>query len=164
MAQNEEIIRDMLTDFMPADPDQGMELLDKLDILLMRYEAAIREVRTRLEILNDELSLKGFQNPITNIMSRRKSTVSIFKKLKRQGDELSLESIQKNLNDVAGIRVICSFIDDIYKVARGPGRVLGRGMVDGVRGPGAGAAPLPRAGAARGGKAIVDLYFLTLIM
>ena len=57
MAQNEEIIRDMLTDFMPADPDQGMELLDKLDILLMRYEAAIREVRTRLEILNDELSL-----------------------------------------------------------------------------------------------------------
>ena len=51
-------------------------------------------------------------------MSRRKSTVSIFKKLKRQGDELSLESIQKNLNDVAGIRVICSFIDDIYKVAR----------------------------------------------
>ena len=118
MAQNEEIIRDMLIDFMPADPDQGMELLDKLDILLMRYEAAIREVRTRLEILNDELSLKGFQNPITNIMSRRKSTVSIFKKLKRQGDELSLESIQKNLNDVAGIRVICSFIDDIYKVAR----------------------------------------------
>lgn len=118
MSKNEEIIQEMLHEFLPADPDQGLETLEKLDILLMRYESAIREVRTKLEILNDELSLLGYQNPITTIRSRRKSTVSIFEKLKRQGDELSLRSIQENLNDVAGIRVICGFIDDIYKVAR----------------------------------------------
>ncbi len=90
---------------------------DKLDILLMRYDAAIREVRAKLEILNDELSLKGYQNPIINIFSLRKKTANIVEKLKRQGDPVTLESIQENLNDVAGIRVICSFIDDIYDVA-----------------------------------------------
>ncbi|MBR3053740.1 MAG: GTP pyrophosphokinase family protein [Firmicutes bacterium] len=118
MAKNEEIMREMLNNFLPQDPDQGMEALAELDELLMRYESAIREVRTKLEILNDELSLAGRQNPITNIISRRKKTISIFEKLVRQGDELSLKSIQENLNDVAGVRVICSFIDDIYKVAR----------------------------------------------
>ena len=115
---NDDIRREMLNNFLPVDPNQSVELLDQLDELLMRYESAIREVRTKLEILNDELSLSsGYQNPIKSIASRRKKTISIFEKLRRQGDELSLESIQKNLNDVAGIRVICSFIDDIYKVA-----------------------------------------------
>ena len=118
MSKNEEIMREMLTNFLPQDPDQGMETLEELDVLLMRYESAIREVRTKLEILNDELSLSGRQNPITNIISRRKKTISIFEKLVKQGDELSLRSIQENLSDVAGVRVICSFIDDIYKVAR----------------------------------------------
>ena len=118
MSKNEEIMREMLTNFLPQDPDQGMEALEELDVLLMRYESAIREVRTKLEILNDELSLSGRQNPITNIISRRKKTISIFEKLVKQGDELSLRSIQENLSDVAGVRVICSFIDDIYKVAR----------------------------------------------
>ncbi|MBQ6662785.1 MAG: GTP pyrophosphokinase family protein [Firmicutes bacterium] len=116
--KNEEVIREMLQNFLPQDPDEGRQTLEELDVLLMRYEAAIREVRTKLDILNDELSLLGHQNPIVNIMSRRKATVSIFDKLRRQGNELSLESIQENLNDVAGVRVICSFIDDIYKVAQ----------------------------------------------
>ncbi|MCR4711448.1 MAG: GTP pyrophosphokinase family protein [Clostridia bacterium] len=116
--KNEEVIREMLQNFLPQDPDEGRQTLEELDVLLMRYEAAIREVRTKLDILNDELSLLGHQNPIVNIMSRRKATVSIFDKLRRQGNKLSLESIQENLNDVAGVRVICSFIDDIYKVAQ----------------------------------------------
>ena len=119
MAYNEGTIRKMM-DVISADPDETMVALselDKLDDLLMRYEAAIREVRTKIEILNDELSLKGYQNPIINILSRRKKTFNILEKLKRQGDPISLESIQENLNDVAGIRVICSFIDDIYDVA-----------------------------------------------
>ena len=113
----EETIRHMLENFLPSDPDEAQVTLDAMDDLLMRYEAAIREVRTKLEILNDELSLKGYQNPIISIHSRRKKTVNIIEKLQRQGDPLSLESIQENLNDVAGIRVICSFIDDIYDVA-----------------------------------------------
>ena len=119
MANTESTIRKMM-DVLGGDPDDAkvaLSELDKLDDLLMRYEAAIREVRTKLEILNDELSLKGYENPIISINSRRKKTVNILEKLRRQGDPISLESIQKNLNDVAGIRVICSFIDDIYDVA-----------------------------------------------
>ena len=108
----------LITKYLPKDPDEAKEFMDELDILLMRYESAIREVRTKLEILNDELSLLGHQNPINRILSRRKKTLSIFEKLERQGDELTLSSIQENLNDVAGIRVICGFIDDIYKVAK----------------------------------------------
>lgn len=118
MDKRDEVLQNMLNEFLPSDPDEGLETLEKLDILLMRYESAIREVRTKLEILNDELSLQGNANPITSIQSRRKTTVSIFNKLKRQGNELSLESIQKNLHDVAGVRVICAYVDDIYKVAR----------------------------------------------
>ena len=90
----------------------------KLEVLLMRYDSALREVRTKLEILNDELSLTGMHSPISSISWRRKKTKSIFEKLERQGDPLTLESIEANLNDVAGIRVICAFVDDIYKVAR----------------------------------------------
>ncbi|MDD7511689.1 MAG: GTP pyrophosphokinase family protein [Peptostreptococcaceae bacterium] len=91
---------------------------EEFDILMMRYDSAIREVRTKLEILNNELSLTSVESPISSIESRRKKDRSIYEKLKRQGNEISLESIEENLNDVAGVRVICSFVDDIYNVAR----------------------------------------------
>ena len=117
MNDRDDNIREMIENFLPADFAEAKITLNQLDDLLMRYDAAIREVRTKLEILNDELSLRGYQNPIVNIFSRRKKTVNIVEKLKRQGDPVTLDSIQENLNDVAGIRVICSFIDDIYDVA-----------------------------------------------
>lgn len=117
MKNKDDIIREMIVNFLPRDPDEAMDTLDKLDDLLMRYEAAIKEVRTKFDILNDELSLQDSRNPIVNIQSRRKATVNIIEKLRRQGDPISLESIQANLSDVAGVRVICSFIDDIYEVA-----------------------------------------------
>ena len=85
--------------------------------LMMRYESAIREVRTKFEVLNAELSLHTSRNPIESIQSRVKKPLSIIGKLRRQGLPLTLDSIVENLNDVAGIRVICSFIDDIYSVA-----------------------------------------------
>ena len=118
MRTKAETMQGLITKYLPKDPDEAKAFMYELDILLMRYESAIREVRTKLEILNDELSLLGHQNPINSILSRRKKTLSIFEKLERQGDELTLSSIQENLNDVAGIRVICGFIDDIYKVAK----------------------------------------------
>ena len=68
--------------------------------------------------MNDELSLASDNNPISSIQARLKKPISIYNKLIKQGNEISLESIQENLNDVAGIRVICSFVDDIYKIAR----------------------------------------------
>lgn len=87
-------------------------------VLMMRYDSAIREVKTKLEILNSELSLTSEESPILYIEARRKKESGIFAKLLRQGNEISLDSIVENLNDVAGVRVICSFVDDIYKVAK----------------------------------------------
>ncbi len=98
-------------------PEFELVELPGFDVLMMRYDSAIREVRTKLEILNDELSVSGMSNPISSIISRRKQPASIYEKLVRQNDDISLESIERNLNDVAGLRVICPFLDDIYKVA-----------------------------------------------
>ena len=109
---------ELLEELLPQDPVERAKTLDELDILLMRYESAIREIRTKFEILNDELSLLGHQNPIASISSRRKTLSGILEKLKRQGFPMTLDSIEENLTDVAGIRIICSFVDDIYKVAK----------------------------------------------
>lgn len=85
--------------------------------LMMRYSCAIREVRTKLEVLNDELSIHHKRNPIEFITSRIKLPISIVEKLRRYGEPVSVEAVENCLNDVAGVRVICSFIDDIYAVA-----------------------------------------------
>ena len=85
--------------------------------LMMRYKCAMLEVKTKLDVLNTQLSLENDRNPFESIECRLKSGPSIIEKLNRKGLELSSESIEKNLNDVAGIRVICSFPEDIYILA-----------------------------------------------
>ncbi len=85
--------------------------------IMMMYTCAIREVKTKLEVLNDELSVCNQRNPIEMIKSRVKKPMSIIEKLQRRGFEVSMESMLENLDDIAGIRVICSFVDDIYQVA-----------------------------------------------
>lgn len=84
---------------------------------MMMYTCAIREVKTKLEVLNDDLSVRNSRNPIELIKSRVKKPMSIVEKLQRKGLEVSLENMINCLDDVAGIRVICSFVDDIYAVA-----------------------------------------------
>ena len=81
------------------------------------YTSAIREIRTKLEILDTEFELKYQRNPISSIQTRLKSRFSIIEKLQRKGWEISSESIEAHLNDIAGIRVICSYVDDIYSIA-----------------------------------------------
>ena len=78
---------------------------------------AIREVKTKLEVLNDDLAIKNQRNPIQMIKSRVKKPASIVEKLKRRGHPVSVNSIVEHLDDVAGVRVICSFVDDIYTIA-----------------------------------------------
>lgn len=112
----EDKTRELMDALLPENPEEAKEMLHAYDVLMMRYDSAIREVRTKLQILNDELSLTQ-QSPISSISSRRKKTYSILEKLERQGFPITLESIEKNLHDVAGIRVICPFLDDIYNVA-----------------------------------------------
>lgn len=86
--------------------------------LMTHYYCAIREITTKLEILNDELSLKSKHSPIEDIRSRVKSPQSIAEKLQKKGLELTTANIVLNLDDVAGIRVICSFVDDIFDIAK----------------------------------------------
>lgn len=84
---------------------------------MMMYTCVIREAKTKLEVLNDELSVRNKRNPIEMIKSRVKKPISIVEKLQRRGFDISIQSMMDNLDDVAGIRVICSFVDDIYQVA-----------------------------------------------
>ena len=98
-------------------PEMWVDQAHQFQQAMMRYTCAIREVKTKLEVLNDELSVKNQRNPIEMIKSRVKKHKSIVEKLQRRGFEISLESMEKNLDDVAGIRIICSFLDDIYEVA-----------------------------------------------
>lgn len=90
----------------------------QLQEAMMKYSCAIREVKTKLEVLNDELSVKNQRNPIELIKSRVKRPLSIIEKLKRRDLPVTIESMTKNLDDIAGIRVICSFIDDIYEISK----------------------------------------------
>lgn len=100
-----------------SDPANFVENAAKFNDLMMMYRCAVREVQTKLEVLNDEFSVKYKRNPISFIKTRIKSPESIYKKLKKLDCELTPENIQTKLNDVAGIRVVCAFIDDIYTVA-----------------------------------------------
>lgn len=85
--------------------------------LLMRYACAIKTVRAKFEVLNTEFKIRYQRNPISSFSTRLKSTSSIVEKLSRKGLPFSLENIQEQVQDVAGVRVICSYIDDIYTIA-----------------------------------------------
>ncbi len=85
--------------------------------LMMEYRAAIMGVENRLQVLNEEFSLEYNRNPFESIKSRLKTPASIYEKLSRKGYPVTVESIKENLKDVAGVRVICSFPDDIYHLA-----------------------------------------------
>jgi len=87
------------------------------DLLMSYYECAIMEVETKFRVLNHELSLEYDNNPIESIKTRVKSYDSILKKIRRKNIPLNLRAIEDNLKDIAGVRVICSFPDDIYKLA-----------------------------------------------
>lgn len=81
------------------------------------YSSALKEIGTKLEILNDEFQHVHQYNPIEHIKSRLKKPESIVKKLKKHDYESTIENMVKYVNDIAGIRVICSFTSDIYRIA-----------------------------------------------
>lgn len=85
--------------------------------MMMMYGCAIREVRTKAEVLNDEMSVRYHRNPISSISSRVKKPESIIQKLYKKGLPFTVEAIMANLSDVAGVRIICEFVDDIYTIA-----------------------------------------------
>ena len=91
--------------------------VDTWQTMMFLYNAALKEMNTKIEILNDEFLHVHNYNPIEYVKSRVKSAVSIVKKLKRHGHEASIDNMVRYINDIAGIRVICSFTSDIYKIA-----------------------------------------------
>ncbi len=85
--------------------------------LMMKYDCALAEVRTKLEVFNKELALKNNRNPFESIKSRIKTPVSIYDKLTKKGYDFTVKNIEEQISDIAGIRAICSFEDDIYMLA-----------------------------------------------
>ena len=109
---------DTVKQLFPADQRQMlMDQLYQFVELEHLYESAIREVKTKLEILDSEFKTKYDYNPIHHIEDRLKSPQSILEKLQKKGQPFSCEAARANLNDIAGVRVICNYIEDIYTVA-----------------------------------------------
>lgn len=100
-----------------TDPQQLFDDAEKFYNLMMMYRCAIREVQTKLEVLDDEFSVEYNRNPISFIKTRIKKPVSIYNKLQKLGYDFTIENIQQQLNDVAGVRIVCAFIDDIYTIS-----------------------------------------------
>ena len=85
--------------------------------LMMMYTCAMKEIQTKFEVLNSEFNVRYSRNPINSMSTRLKRTVSIVEKLSRKGQAFTPENVERYLGDVAGVRVICSYVDDIYKIA-----------------------------------------------
>ena len=118
MRSNDEVDRSIVQVPEIVQVPSGMLAFAKqFQEVMMMYTCAIREVKTKFEVLNDELSVRNKRNPIEMIKSRVKKPMSIVEKLSKRGQPITLESMISNLDDVAGVRVICSFLDDIYEVS-----------------------------------------------
>jgi len=85
--------------------------------LMAYYRCAMMEIETKFNVLNEEFSLRHDRNPISSIKTRLKSPLSIKNKLERKSLPITLGTIENEVNDVAGIRVVCSFVDDVYMLA-----------------------------------------------
>lgn len=103
--------------YLQSHADDLLPHIIRFNELMIQYQAAIKEVTTKLEILKSDFQLRNRRNSIESIQSRIKKPASILKKLNSRGLDTDLDTIRTELNDVAGIRVICPFIDDIYMAA-----------------------------------------------
>ena len=110
-----EISESMIPPQMTVTIEEAREIAGVFGDLRMRYHAAIKEISTKLEVLDNEFSLRHDYNPIHHMECRLKSIKSIVEKIERKGWPMEIESVNKIL-DFAGVRVICNYIDDIYTV------------------------------------------------
>ena len=101
--------------------DEFLDFINKnmkpIEKQMSYYQCAIMEVETKFKVLNEQYSLEYDRNPIEDIKSRVKSMESLIKKIRKKDIPLTLSSIEENIHDIAGVRVICSFPDDIYMLA-----------------------------------------------
>lgn len=100
----------------PEEALRRKNMVDECRVVFRKYQAAINEVKVKLEILDADLEFRLNRNPIHHFECRLKKPESAFDKLERYGLPVTVESLEKNLYDIAGIRVICSYVDDVYKI------------------------------------------------
>ena len=111
-------VKEQLNAFFEGKTSEELsQMLRDFNTLMTYYRCAILEVETKFNVLNEQLSLVSERNPIVGINSRLKSLDSIREKLFRKGFPVTLSAVEEQLKDVAGIRVICGFVDDIYMLA-----------------------------------------------
>lgn len=118
MGNNETYAHELNNMLAQAQIENMREQFNKTKELMTYYHCAMLEMETKLNVLNEQFALQNERNPIESIKTRLKSMSSIQEKLRRYGFEQGVKSIEENLSDVAGIRVICSFVDDIYMLAK----------------------------------------------
>ena len=102
---------------VPMKLPKRFDQLDEWTTSMFLFESALKEINTKIEILNNEFLHIHHYNPIEHVKSRIKTPESIVKKLKRDGYEVSVENMVNYINDIAGIRIVCSFTSDIYRLA-----------------------------------------------
>ena len=98
-------------------PLRDIKEINDWEMVIFLYTSALKSINTKIDILNDEFKNRHKYNPIEHVNSRIKTSTSIVKKLKRHGYESSIENMVRYVNDIAGIRITCSFTSDIYKIA-----------------------------------------------
>lgn len=103
--------------FPEENLDVMQDYMEQFRKMITFYKCAMMEIETKLQILNEEFSLEMDRNPINHIRCRLKSFLSIRQKAEKIGCPMTPDAIEKNMNDIAGIRVICSFQDDVYSIA-----------------------------------------------
>ena len=105
-------------DIIPSDTEHLFQDAAYYQEAMVRYHCAILEMRTKLDVLSRDLAVRYRRNPIEFIESRLKKPSSIASKLRRNGSEVTVENMIAQVSDIAGIRVLCAYIDDIYEIAR----------------------------------------------
>lgn len=107
---------DIIDDSLMGRPDDFYKIAFEFQQIMMIYESAIKQIETKLDILNKEKKISGRRNPIETVKSRIKSPQSIAAKLEKRNLPVTFDSMTSNLNDIAGVRVVCPYISDIYSV------------------------------------------------
>ena len=100
------------------DSEYARAFMADFRLVMLYYRCAMKEIETKFEVLNDEFSLRFDRNPIASVQSRLKEGKSIFDKMRRKNLPFDLECMEENISDIAGIRVICPFLEDVYDLER----------------------------------------------
>ncbi len=108
----------LLSLFREGSEEEARAFMDHFNLLMTYYRCAMMEIETKFRVLEEEFSLQHDRNPISGIHTRLKSPQSIREKLIRRGFPVTLDSVEENLTDIAGVRVICAFREDVYYLER----------------------------------------------